>query len=49
MLAGITAVILSVLSGQGGFTAAVRNLARIPSEVPLTMGQPWSLHLLFRA
>ena len=40
MLAGITAVILSVLSGQGGFTAAVGNLARIPSEVPLTMGQP---------
>ena len=40
MLAGIIAVILSVLSGQGGFTAAVGNLARIPSQVPLTMGQP---------
>ena len=40
MLAGIIAVTLSVLSGQGGFTAAVGNLARIPSQVPLTMGQP---------
>ena len=40
MLAGIIAVILSVLSGQGGFTAAVGNLARIPSQEPLTMGQP---------
>ena len=40
MLAGIVAVILSVLNGQGGFTAAVGRLALIPSEVPVTLGQP---------
>ena len=40
MLAGIVAVILSVLNGQGVFTAAVGRLALIPSEVPLTLGQP---------
>lgn len=40
MLAGIVAIILSVLNGQGGFTAAVGKLAQIPSEVPITMGQP---------
>lgn len=40
MLAGIAAIILSVLSGQGGFTAAVGRLAQIPSEVPVTLGQP---------
>ena len=33
-------LILSVLSGQGGFTAAVGRLAQIPSEVPVTLGQP---------
>lgn len=32
MLVGITAVILSVLNGNGGFTAAVESLSRIPSE-----------------
>lgn len=40
MLAGIVAIIASVLNGQGGFTAAVGELARIPSEVPGTLGQP---------
>lgn len=40
MLAGIVAVILSVLGGQGGFTEAVGKLARIASEVPVTQGQP---------
>lgn len=40
MLAGIIAVILSVLNGQGGFTAAVGKLAQIPSQVPATIGQP---------
>ena len=40
MLAGIAAVILSVLNGQGGFSAAVGRLAQIPSEVPVTLGQP---------
>lgn len=32
MLVGIVAVILSVLNGNGGFTAAVEELSRIPSE-----------------
>lgn len=32
MLVGITAVIFSVLNGNGGFTAAVESLSRIPSE-----------------
>ena len=32
MLVGICAVIGSVLSGNGGFTAAVESLSRIPSE-----------------
>ena len=40
MLIGIVAVILSVLHQQGGFVEAVGTLAQIPSEVPLTAGQP---------
>lgn len=39
MLVGIAAVIASVLSGQGGFMEAVRKMAEIPSDVPVTMGQ----------
>ena len=39
MLFGIVAVIVAVLNGQGGFYEAVRNLAEIESDVPLTMGQ----------
>ncbi len=39
MLFGIAAVIGAVLSGQGGFTEAVRQLASIPSDVPATAGQ----------
>ncbi len=39
MLIGIAAVILSVLKGQGGFYAAVKELAAIPSDVPVTEGQ----------
>ena len=39
MLFGIAAVIGAVLSGQGGFTEAVRQLADIPSDVPVTAGQ----------
>lgn len=39
MLFGIAAVIGAVLSGQGGFTEAVRQLASIPSDVPVTAGQ----------
>ena len=39
MLFGIVAVIVSVLEGQGGFYEAIRQLAEIESDIPLTMGQ----------
>ena len=39
MLGGIVAVIAAVLNGQGGFYEAVRELAEIESDIPLTMGQ----------
>lgn len=39
MLFGIVAVIVAVLNGQGGFYEAIKNLATIESDVPLTMGQ----------
>ncbi len=39
MLIGIVAVIWAVLSGQGGFYEAVKNLAEIESDVAVTMGQ----------
>ena len=39
MLFGIVAVIVAVLSGQGGFTEAIMKLSEIPSDVPGTMGQ----------
>ena len=39
MLFGIVAVIAAVLNGQGGFYEAVRKLAEIESDVPLTLGQ----------
>lgn len=40
MLIGIVAVIASILSGQGGFLNAVQKLAQIPSDIPVTSGQP---------
>ncbi len=40
MLGGIVAVILAVLNGQGGFIQAIKTMAEIPSDVPVTMGQP---------
>lgn len=40
MLVGICAVIGAVLNGQGGLIEAVRQMAEIPSDVPVTMGQP---------
>ena len=40
MLIGIVAVIASVLSGQGGFLDAVQKLAQIPSDIPVSLGQP---------
>lgn len=39
MIGGIIAVIVAVLNGQGGFYEAVRELAEIESDIPLTMGQ----------
>ena len=39
MLGGIVAVIVAVLNGQGGFYEAVKSLAEIESDVPITMGQ----------
>lgn len=39
MIFGIIAVIMVVLNGQGGFYEAVRQLAEIESDVPLTLGQ----------
>ena len=39
MIFGIIAVIVAVLNGQGGFYEAVKSLAEIESDVPLTMGQ----------
>lgn len=39
MLVGIVIVIAAVLNGQGGFMNAVKELAKIPSDVPVSMGQ----------
>ena len=39
MLVGIVAVIIAVINGQGGFYAAVKELAKIPSESAVTLGQ----------
>ena len=39
MLFGICAVIIAVLNGQGGFLVAVKTMAEIPSDIPVTMGQ----------
>lgn len=39
MIFGITAVIVAVLNGQGGFYEAVMKLSEIESDVALTMGQ----------
>lgn len=47
MLIGIAAVIAAVLSGQGGFIEAVRKMAEIPSDVPVTMGQPGAFTSFF--
>ncbi|MDR2044120.1 MAG: sodium:solute symporter [Clostridium sp.] len=47
MLIGIVAVIGAVLSGQGGFLAAIQTMAQIPSDVPLTLGQPGAFTSFF--
>jgi SSS family solute:Na+ symporter len=40
MLFGIVCVIGAVLSGRGGFLAALRELSLLPSDVAVTAGQP---------
>ncbi len=47
MLIGIVAVIGAVLSGQGGFLDAIRKMAEIPSDVPITAGQPGAFTSFF--
>ncbi|MDO5134502.1 MAG: sodium/solute symporter [Eubacteriales bacterium] len=47
MIFGIAAVILAVLNGQGGFMAAVGKLAQLPSDIPVTMGQPGAFTSFF--
>ena len=47
MLIGIVAVIAAVLSGQGGFLEAIRKMAEIPSNLPVTMGQPGAFTSFF--
>ena len=47
MLIGIVVVIGAVLSGKGGFLQAVQTMAQIPSDVPLTQGQPGAFTSFF--
>ncbi|MDE8707095.1 sodium:solute symporter, partial [[Ruminococcus] torques] len=47
MLIGIVAVIAAVLNGQGGFMNAIAEMAKIPSAVPLTQGQPGAFTSFF--
>ncbi|MCR4739350.1 MAG: sodium:solute symporter [Lachnospiraceae bacterium] len=47
MLVGISAVILAILSQNGGLNAAVMELAKIPSDVPVTMGQQGAFTAFF--
>ena len=49
MIVGICAVIVSILNGQGGFYSAVTELAKIPSDIPVTEGMQGGLHGLFRS
>ncbi len=39
MIGGIIAVVAAVLAGQGGFLEAIKQMATIPSDVEITMGQ----------
>lgn len=47
MLFGICAVVVAVLNGQGGFVEAVKSLAQLESDVPVTMGQPGAFTSFF--
>ena len=47
MLIGIVVVIAAVLGGKGGFLNAVQTMAEIPSDVPITQGQPGAFTSFF--
>ena len=47
MLIGIVAVIGAVLSGRGGFMEALGTMAQLPSDVPVTQGQPGAFTSFF--
>lgn len=47
MLIGIVVVIGAVLSGKGGFIHAIQTMAQIPSDVPVTQGQPGAFTSFF--
>lgn len=47
MLIGIVVVIGAVLSGKGGFMAAIQTMAQIPSDVAVTQGQPGAFTSFF--
>ena len=47
MLAGIVAVIGAVLGGQGGFLNAIQTMAQVPSDIPVTQGQPGAFTSFF--
>lgn len=47
MLFGIVAVIAAVLSGKGGFMNAISEMAKIPSDTTVTMGQPGAFTSFF--
>jgi SSS family transporter len=47
MLIGIIAVVVAVLSGQGGFTQAVISLSQIPNDTPGTAGMQGAFTSMF--
>lgn len=47
MIGGIIAVIAAVLNGQGGFMNAVKELAQLESDIPVTLGQPGAFTAFF--
>lgn len=47
MLVGIIAVVLAVLSSNGGFIEAIGKLAEFKSDIPATMGQPGAFASIF--
>lgn len=47
MLVGIIAVVASVLNHNGGFIHAIGSLAKIPSDIPVTAGQPGAFTSFF--